>query len=183
MFQRNLPYTGITWARKLVVLAGSRRALAAAIRTKGAGRHHHPPPAPPPSALRLNPHATPTGRSALQHAPLPPSMPRRRFGYLLAAMCDLPRAGRSLLDHRDHAAEVMMARSRTGSGGGGLWSSESGRFPSGPPSFTGRQPATVLSGTFLPRAPPGLATGGQVGRARRSRAVRPDGHRQPCPPR
>ena len=181
MFQRNLPYTGITWARKLVVLAGSRRALAAAIRTKGAGRHHHPPPAPPPSALRLNPHNTEPARHC--------NTPRYRHRchadglYLLAAMCDLPRAGRSLLDHRDHAAEVMMARSRTGSGGGGLWSSESGRFPSGPPSFTGRQPATVLSGTFLPRAPPGLATGGQVGRARRSRAVRPDGHRQPCPPR
>ena len=51
MLQRNLLYTGITRARKLVVLAGSRRALAAAIRTKGAGRRHtalahrlHPPP-------------------------------------------------------------------------------------------------------------------------------------------
>jgi exodeoxyribonuclease V alpha subunit len=40
MLQRNLLYTGITRARKLVVLAGSRRALAAAIRTKGAGRRH-----------------------------------------------------------------------------------------------------------------------------------------------
>ena len=51
MLQRNLLYTGITRARRLVVLAGSRRALAAAIRTKGAGRRHtalahrlHPPP-------------------------------------------------------------------------------------------------------------------------------------------
>ena len=50
MLQRNLLYTGITRARKLVVLAGSRRALAAAVRTKGAGRRHtalahrlHPP--------------------------------------------------------------------------------------------------------------------------------------------
>ena len=40
MLQRNLLYTGVTRARKLVVLAGSRRALAAAIRTKGAGRRH-----------------------------------------------------------------------------------------------------------------------------------------------
>ncbi len=40
MLQRNLLYTGITRARKLVVLAGSRRALAAAVRTKGAGRRH-----------------------------------------------------------------------------------------------------------------------------------------------
>jgi exodeoxyribonuclease V alpha subunit len=40
MLQRNLLYTGITRARKLVVLAGSRRALAAAIRTRGAGRRH-----------------------------------------------------------------------------------------------------------------------------------------------
>ena len=38
MLQRNLLYTGVTRARTLVVLAGSRRALAAAIRTKGAGR-------------------------------------------------------------------------------------------------------------------------------------------------
>jgi exodeoxyribonuclease V alpha subunit len=40
MLQRNLLYTGITRAKKLVVLAGSRRALAAAIRTKGSGRRH-----------------------------------------------------------------------------------------------------------------------------------------------
>ena len=40
MLQRNLLYTGITRAKKLVVLAGSRRALAAAIRTRGSGRRH-----------------------------------------------------------------------------------------------------------------------------------------------
>ena len=40
MLQRNLLYTGITRAKKLVVLAGSRRALAAAVRTRGAGRRH-----------------------------------------------------------------------------------------------------------------------------------------------
>ncbi|MGE5131450.1 MAG: ATP-dependent RecD-like DNA helicase [Gemmatimonadota bacterium] len=40
MLQRNLLYTGITRAKKLVVLAGSRRALAAAVRTVGAGRRH-----------------------------------------------------------------------------------------------------------------------------------------------
>ena len=40
MLQRNLLYTGITRAKKLVVLAGSRRALAAAVRTQGAGRRH-----------------------------------------------------------------------------------------------------------------------------------------------
>ena len=54
MLQRNLLYTGVTRAKKLVVLAGSRRALAAAVRTKGAGRRHtalahrlhrHPQPA------------------------------------------------------------------------------------------------------------------------------------------
>ena len=33
-------YTGITRAKKLVILAGSRRALAAAIRTNGTGRRH-----------------------------------------------------------------------------------------------------------------------------------------------
>jgi exodeoxyribonuclease V alpha subunit len=40
MLQRNLLYTGVTRARKLLVLAGSRRALAQAIRTPGAGRRH-----------------------------------------------------------------------------------------------------------------------------------------------
>ena len=40
MLQRNLLYTGITRAKKLVVLAGSRRALAAAVRTAGPGRRH-----------------------------------------------------------------------------------------------------------------------------------------------
>jgi ATP-dependent exoDNAse (exonuclease V) alpha subunit len=38
MLRRNLLYTGVTRAKKLVVLAGSRRALA--VRTKGAGRRH-----------------------------------------------------------------------------------------------------------------------------------------------
>src|SRR6266516_582476 len=50
MLQRNLLYTGVTRARKLVVLAGSRRALAAAIRTRGAGRRHTA------LAYRLHPH-------------------------------------------------------------------------------------------------------------------------------
>ncbi len=40
MLQRNLLYTGVTRAKKLVVLAGSRRALAAAVRTRSAGRRH-----------------------------------------------------------------------------------------------------------------------------------------------
>jgi exodeoxyribonuclease V alpha subunit len=40
MLQRNLLYTGVTRAKRLVVLAGSRRALAVAVRTKGAGRRH-----------------------------------------------------------------------------------------------------------------------------------------------
>ena len=40
MLQRNLLYTAVTRAKKLVVLAGSRRALAAAVRTRGAGRRH-----------------------------------------------------------------------------------------------------------------------------------------------
>jgi exodeoxyribonuclease V alpha subunit len=50
MLQRNLLYTGVTRAKQLIVLAGSRRALAQAIRTPGAGRRH--------TALtyRLHPH-------------------------------------------------------------------------------------------------------------------------------
>ncbi|MFY1674113.1 ATP-dependent RecD-like DNA helicase [Plantactinospora sp. WMMB334] len=40
MLQRNLLYTAVTRARKLVVLAGSRRALAIAVRTAGTGRRH-----------------------------------------------------------------------------------------------------------------------------------------------
>jgi exodeoxyribonuclease V alpha subunit len=40
MLQRNLLYTGVTRAKKLIVLAGSRRALAKAVRTPGSGRRH-----------------------------------------------------------------------------------------------------------------------------------------------
>jgi exodeoxyribonuclease V alpha subunit len=40
MLQRNLLYTGVTRAKKLVVLAGSRRALAVAVRNKGSGRRY-----------------------------------------------------------------------------------------------------------------------------------------------
>jgi exodeoxyribonuclease V alpha subunit len=40
MLQRNLLYTGVTRARKLIILAGSRRALAQAVRTPSAGRRH-----------------------------------------------------------------------------------------------------------------------------------------------
>jgi exodeoxyribonuclease V alpha subunit len=40
MLQRNLLYTGVTRAKKLVVLAGSRRALGVAVRSKGSGRRH-----------------------------------------------------------------------------------------------------------------------------------------------
>ena len=40
MLQRNLLYTAITRAKKLIILAGSRRALAQAVRTPGAGRRH-----------------------------------------------------------------------------------------------------------------------------------------------
>ena len=40
MLRRNLLYTAITRAKRLVVLVGSRRALAAAVRTTGAGRRH-----------------------------------------------------------------------------------------------------------------------------------------------
>jgi len=40
MLQRNLLYTGVTRAKRLVVLVGSERALAQAIRTAGAGKRH-----------------------------------------------------------------------------------------------------------------------------------------------
>ena len=40
MLQRNLLYTAVTRARKLVVLVGSRKALAIAVRTAGTGRRH-----------------------------------------------------------------------------------------------------------------------------------------------
>ncbi|WP_166352744.1 SF1B family DNA helicase RecD2 [Phytoactinopolyspora limicola] len=40
MLQRNLLYTAVTRAARLVVLVGSRRALAVAVRTVGAGRRH-----------------------------------------------------------------------------------------------------------------------------------------------
>ena len=40
MLQRNLLYTAVTRARKLVVLVGSRKAVAIAVRTAGTGRRH-----------------------------------------------------------------------------------------------------------------------------------------------
>jgi exodeoxyribonuclease V alpha subunit len=40
MLQRNLLYTAITRAKRLVVLAGSQKALAIAVRTAGTGRRH-----------------------------------------------------------------------------------------------------------------------------------------------
>jgi exodeoxyribonuclease V alpha subunit len=40
LLQRNLLYTAVTRARRLVVLAGSRKALAIAVRTAGTGRRH-----------------------------------------------------------------------------------------------------------------------------------------------
>lgn len=40
MLQRNLLYTAVTRAKKLVVLVGSERALAQAVRTAGSGRRH-----------------------------------------------------------------------------------------------------------------------------------------------
>jgi len=40
MLQRNLLYTAVTRAKRIVVLVGSRRALARAVRTQGAGRRY-----------------------------------------------------------------------------------------------------------------------------------------------
>ena len=40
MLQRNLLYTAVTRARRLVVLVGSKRAIARAVRTEGAGRRY-----------------------------------------------------------------------------------------------------------------------------------------------
>ncbi len=43
MLQRNLLYPGVSRAKQLIVLVGSRRALAQAVRTPGAGRRHTAP--------------------------------------------------------------------------------------------------------------------------------------------
>ena len=40
LLQRNLLYTAVTRAKRLVVVAGSRKALAIAVRTAGTGRRH-----------------------------------------------------------------------------------------------------------------------------------------------
>jgi exodeoxyribonuclease V alpha subunit len=40
MLQRNLLYTAVTRAKKLVVLVGSKKAIGQAVRTHGAGRRH-----------------------------------------------------------------------------------------------------------------------------------------------
>jgi exodeoxyribonuclease V alpha subunit len=56
MLQRNLLYTAVTRAKRIVVLVGSRRALAKAIRTHGAGRRY--------TALTERLRAGPVGASA-----------------------------------------------------------------------------------------------------------------------
>ena len=58
MLQRNLLYTAVTRARRIVVLVGSRRALAKAARTKGAGRRH--------TALTERLSSIPTSRRAMR---------------------------------------------------------------------------------------------------------------------
>jgi exodeoxyribonuclease V alpha subunit len=42
MLQRNLLYTAVARAKQMVVLVGSRRALAKAVRTQSAGRRYTP---------------------------------------------------------------------------------------------------------------------------------------------
>jgi hypothetical protein len=51
LLQRNLLYTAVTRAKRLVVLAGSRKALAIAVRTAGTGRKFGIPPFVIPWAL------------------------------------------------------------------------------------------------------------------------------------
>jgi len=62
MLQRNLLYTAVTRAKRIVILVGSKRALAKAVRTQGAGRRY--------TALteRLRP-----GRAGLSQRPAGPS--------------------------------------------------------------------------------------------------------------
>ncbi len=58
MLQRNLLYTGVTRAKKLVVLVGSERALAQAVRTAGSGRRHTALDLRLSGALRPDPRGT-----------------------------------------------------------------------------------------------------------------------------
>ena len=81
MLQRNLLYTAVTRAKRIVVLVGSRRALAKAVRTEGAGRRYTALP------QRLRPgwvglSQRPIGRSAeqLQQVPIDPEQRVLRSG-------------------------------------------------------------------------------------------------------
>jgi superfamily I DNA and RNA helicase len=71
LLQRNLLYTAVTRAKRLVVLAGSRKALAAAVHTAGTGRRHtaltHRPDTPPQrhGTVRRSRAAWPRRRRAL----------------------------------------------------------------------------------------------------------------------
>ncbi len=75
MLRRNLLYTGITRAKKLVVLVGSRRALAAAVRTPQRAAATRPWP----TACLSGSGPAPTGRG--RRTP----RPRRRAPALVAA--------------------------------------------------------------------------------------------------
>jgi hypothetical protein len=53
LLQRNLLYTTVTRAKRLVVLVGSKRAIGRAVRTEGAGRPYAALAEPPEAFLAL----------------------------------------------------------------------------------------------------------------------------------
>jgi ATP-dependent exoDNAse (exonuclease V) alpha subunit len=72
LLQRNLLCTAVTRAKRLVVLVGSRKALAIAVRTAGAGRRH--------TALTRRLHTRPIVRPAPDLRPVRPRSGRYRVG-------------------------------------------------------------------------------------------------------
>ncbi len=84
MLQRNLLYTAVTRAKKLVVLVGSRKALAQAVRTVSAGPAAHR--TEPPAVHRMTSRTMRTPSRSFSIAPsagAPGTDPVRREGDVL----------------------------------------------------------------------------------------------------
>jgi hypothetical protein len=103
LLQRNLLYTAITRSKRLVVLAGSREALAIAVRTAGTGRRYTagpPPPAPERDQTLIVAPAAPAaatdrfpGARAGSHSRLSSPGDQRSHDAALANMVSSPAQG------------------------------------------------------------------------------------------
>jgi hypothetical protein len=92
MLRRNLLYTAVTRAKQIVVLVGSRRALAKAVRHPGRRPPLHRPDRPAPARIR-------TGHRRRQLSRACQRLPAIRCESLIGDLPALPLIGRAGRDH------------------------------------------------------------------------------------